>query len=121
MPIQKRTSKEVFGIIHQEMFPGLERNEESLAILSKFNEAFEAEEHKFHVWICVLKLAGSDLLKMAKYVDLANRDWRDILYWAETPNSARFGFTDDPKIRKKLAKEDAEQYKEWRNSFLIPK
>jgi hypothetical protein len=37
--------------------------------------------------LAILVLANGDMLELKRLVDAANKDWRDILYWAEYPEA----------------------------------
>ena len=39
---------------------------------------------------CIIHLSGGDLTKLKSNIDVANQDWRDIIYWAEGDNAFVF-------------------------------
>jgi len=49
----------------------------------------------------------------SRWVEAANRDYRDVLYWAEYPHQARRGYTSDPAEQARLSTLDAAQYQAW--------
>ena len=38
--------------------------------------------------IAIIRLASGDLAKLQHFADAATKDWRDVLYWAETRQAA---------------------------------
>jgi hypothetical protein len=50
-------------------------------------------------------------------VDLAKRDWRDVLLFAERPEAVKFGLMDvdklDAEARARLDARDQKQYDDW--------
>ena len=52
----------------------------------------ESEASRSRVQLAVLTLSEGDAQKLRHYIDVAQIDWRDVLYWAEyRPNSDRRG------------------------------
>ncbi len=68
------------------------------------------------IYLAILKLCEQEgLSDPMKYIHAANQDYRDVLYWAETPHEARSPSitTKDPKQRSNNQQKDIEQYQQW--------
>ena len=55
------------------------------------------ERERERVQLAILKLCEGSEDKLRDYVDVAKRDYRDVLFWAENPEEARL---DTPEKRK---------------------
>lgn len=67
------------------------------------------------VRLAILKLAGGDLAQVARYVDEANRDFRDVIAMAEYPAYMRLPPGGNPRSAayRQAVDADAEQYLAW--------
>jgi hypothetical protein len=69
------------------------------------------------VRLAVLKLSDGNLSELRKQVDLAKRDWRDVLVFAEQPEAFEMGFVDyshlAPAKRAEIDARDRQQYDSW--------
>jgi len=77
------------------------------------------EPESTRVKLSVVKLSEGKLAEVKRYVEAARRDYRDVLLWAEYPNSAKVGPpaarpTAESRARQISARKlDAEQYQAW--------
>ena len=59
-----------------------------LALLDRYGtRRFERERER--VQLAILKLSGGDIEKLRHGLDVARRDYRDVLYWAEYPDRSK--------------------------------
>lgn len=67
------------------------------------------------VRLAVLKLAGDDLSELARYLDVANQDFRDVIAWAEYPAYMKLAPGGDPRSAPYIEalEADAAQYLAW--------
>ena len=63
--------------------------------------------------LAILKLAHGDLARVASHLKMAQRDWRDVLMWAEYPADAKLSWSMPPEAHHPAYKADWEQYQEW--------
>jgi hypothetical protein len=69
------------------MFPAASRSR-ILALLDTYGmEPYERERERVQAAILALCAGGED--KLAEYVAVAKRDYRDVLFWAEYPDEAK--------------------------------
>ena len=62
--------------------------EEIIALLSTYGkEEYQREQER--VLLCILKLAGGDKNQVKELVERAEKDYRDIIFWAENPQEAK--------------------------------
>jgi hypothetical protein len=59
------------------------------------------ERERERVQLDILKLSGGSEEKVRKYVAVAKRDYRDVLFWAEYPEESRL---DTPEKRQRVRK-----------------
>jgi hypothetical protein len=75
------------------------------------------EEDSPRIQLAIIKLSDGDLDKLEEYVNLAKRDYRDVLAFAEYPEEIRTGFVGMEKLSEEEAKalrgRDREQYLSW--------
>ena len=89
------------------------------AILDLLNAygTHEMERGRTRVHLAILKLCAGNLEKLTGLVQMAKRDYRDVVAFAEYPEQMKLGFVKmremSPKQRKDLKKRDAKQYSEW--------
>jgi hypothetical protein len=93
-------------------------HEEREVILDQLNRYGRESWHMEidRVRIAILMLAEADTGQVAGCVEMACRDYRDVLAWAEYPNAMRLGFPDGPDAaarRQEARKADEAQYYEW--------
>lgn len=91
-----------------------------MAILDRFGGSSRAKVGRARVQLALLKLANGSCHALQNYIDLAIRDYRDVLAWAEYPRQlkachlARKDLS--PQQQKELEtirKLDREQYLTW--------
>jgi hypothetical protein len=81
-------------------------------------EAHEREPER--VWLAILRLSEGRSDRVAQFVDLAKRDYRDVLMWAESPAEGQALWTVNPDLspeqrrrREELRRQDRQQYRDW--------
>ena len=62
-------------------------------------ESYERERER--VQLAILKLSAGSEEKVREYVDVAKRDYRDVLFWAEYPEESKL---DTPEKRQRVRK-----------------
>jgi hypothetical protein len=62
-------------------------------------ESYERERAR--VQLAILKLSAGSEEKVREYVDVAKRDYRDVLFWAEYPEESKL---DTPEKRQRVRK-----------------
>jgi len=91
--------------------------DEIKAILARYGAERETVWGRRRVQLAVLKLCDGDLEKLARYVEMANRDYRDVVAYAEYPEAMRLGFVEMGKLSETEAKavrrRDKQQYQRW--------
>ena len=66
------------------------------------------------VHLAILKLCDEERKPdPSDYVDAANRDYRDVLMWAEAPNAAKLIACCDAGLRAEITEQDRTQYRTW--------
>jgi hypothetical protein len=69
------------------------------------------------VRLAVLKLAGGRLLELRRQIEVAKRDWRDVLNAAEYPEGSRLGLVEygklAPEARSEIDARDKQQHLAW--------
>jgi hypothetical protein len=65
------------------------------------------------VQLAILKLSKGDFDALRKLTDHAFIDYRDLLYWAESPRVANLGFGAAPDALKRAKLEDRKELNEW--------
>lgn len=92
-----------------------EDREAILGLLASYGpESHEQEPHR--VRLAILKLADGKTDAIPDCVRTANRDYRDVLAWAEYPNVMELGVPDGPDAadrRRQAQTDDSEQYERW--------
>ena len=68
---------------------------------------------KPRVQLAVLKLVNGRRGELAKHLDHARRDWRDVLMWAEYPADAKISWSSTPEAHHPAYQSDWEQYQTW--------
>jgi hypothetical protein len=85
-PIKTHTRDSVVAAIAA-AFPAASRSR-VLDLLDTYGvESYERERERVQAAILVLCAGSED--KLAEYVAVAKRDYRDVLYWAEYPDDAK--------------------------------
>lgn len=78
-------------------------------------EAWHREGER--VRLAVLKLAGGRLEGVREALEVANRDYRDVIAWAEYPELMELGFVGVGELEEEAVRElkerDAGQYEAW--------
>jgi len=100
----------------KKVFPG-RRYDEILSILARYGEE-KHEKEQGRVHLAILKLCEEEMLdNPSKYVEIAKKDYRDVLAWAEYPNQLDCKNTAGLKADEllKLKKSDRKQYLDWLN------
>ena len=70
----------------------------ALELLDTYGLAAHERERE-RVQIAIVKLSEGSEDKLRQYVDVAKRDYRDVLFWAEYPEEAK---VDTPEKRRKI-------------------
>jgi len=100
----------------KKVFPG-RSYDEILSILARYGEEkHEKEQDRVH--LAILKLCEEEMLDdPSKYVEIAKKDYRDVLAWAEYPSQLDCKNTAGLKADEllKLKKSDQKQYLDWLN------
>lgn len=86
---------------------------EILASLEQYGTGPQ-EAGRYRVYLAILKLCDEEKLPdPSHYVLAANRDFRDVLAWAEYPNQMKFGPSTDPGKSAAMKQMDLNQYRAW--------
>ena len=96
----------------QQIFPDMDTH----ALLDRFGR-LEIPE-KYRVALAILKLCQEDGKEhLDYYFETAERDYRDVLMWAEFPNQMKLHstWTEPTKRVKEASKADRKQYLDWLN------
>ena len=99
----------------KQCFPGEDQGE-ILSVLDRYGfESHERERER--VQIAILKLSEGDLTRLHKEVDVAKRDYKDVLAWAEYSEGMKYAtwLMDKEKVRE-INKRDQKQYLDWLRS-----
>ena len=90
--------------------------EKILMILRQYGQE-DYEKESPRIQLAIIKLSDGDLEKLVEYVNLAKRDYRDVLAYAEYPEEIRTGFVGMQKLTEEEARaireRDREQYLNW--------
>lgn len=107
------TSKLLISKI-KKIFPH-KKSGEIISILNLYGtEKYEREKDR--VYLAILKLCEEEMLDdPSKYVEMAKKDYRDIIAMAEYPNQYRHKNTAlaDAEELNRLKQLDSEQYQRW--------
>ena len=97
------------------IFPNATTRERVIAILNQYGtEPYEKEIVR--VQLDILKLAGNSIEDVEKWVDIAKKDYRDILASAEYPSELLAPTWRMPKDEvSRIQATDRNQYEEWVN------
>jgi lipopolysaccharide export LptBFGC system permease protein LptF len=82
---QEQNNQEILRQKIAESFPDADQTQ-ILALLNEYQS--ESATGRLRVQLAVLKLSLGDLGKLRQYVETARTDYRDVLFWAETPQQA---------------------------------
>jgi len=94
------------------LFPIAANARQAMAILDTYGaEAWHREKDRVH--LAVLKLGGDDLASLRRCVEVAKRDFRDVLAPAEYPEQMQAGMG---RGSKEMEVRDLQQYRAWLNS-----
>src|SRR6266404_8879782 len=89
---------EVVAVIRK-IFPEAAQDR-ALALLDTYGvESYERERER--VQLAILKLSEGNEEKLREFVQVAKRDYRDVLFWAENPEEAKL---DTPEKRARFRK-----------------
>ena len=83
---QEQNNQEILRQKIAESFPDADQTQ-ILALLNEYQS--ESAAGRLRVQLAVLKLSQGDLGKLRHYVEVARTDYRDVLFWAETPEQAK--------------------------------
>jgi hypothetical protein len=99
------------------MFPEPGMRAEAERVLALYGtESYEREVPRVRLAILKNTGAGGDLERLRAEVRLAKQDYRDALVGAEYSRQAHELFSMEPKKRKRLGKQDVDEYKAWLES-----
>ena len=104
------TRDRVLSVVKRE-FP-TEDPETIVALL----DAYGVEPHETgrdRVQLAILKLSQGDPEKLLYWIDIAKRDYRDVLAFAEYPGQMRAPLKLAPDLLQKIMEEDRTQYVAW--------
>jgi len=69
-----------------------------LAILDEYGvEPYQRERERVH--LAILNLSEGDEAKLRYFLDIAKRDYRDVLFWSDCPDEAKI---DTPEKRRRM-------------------
>jgi len=89
-------------------------NECSSNLLHSNSDTLEGLER---IRLAVVKLAQGRLAELRRQIEVAKRDWRDVINWAESPHEFGMDVVTFEKLdensRKELRARDKEQYLAW--------
>lgn len=101
-----------------QLYPQACDRQAALEALERYGAA-PHEREPLRVRLAILKLAGSDAARLVELVQIAQRDYRDVLAWAEYPGEGRTfpdlrspGALHSPSMVRVRA-EDRAQYMKW--------
>jgi hypothetical protein len=57
----------------------------------KIVDCYEASQGRERVQVAILKLSNGDFARLRHNVEVARRDYRDVLWWSDTPVSPDSG------------------------------
>jgi hypothetical protein len=110
-----RPTRELVLSKAKQVFPG-EDPDAIIGILDEFGRE-DGESGRGRVQLAILKLSEGDRDRLRFFVDLANQDYRDVLFPAEYPEVDRIGFAGVSKLdageTRKLKERDLRQYLSW--------
>jgi hypothetical protein len=89
---------EVVAVV-QKTFPETSQSRVIELLDSYGVESYERERER--VQLAILKLSEGNEEKLRKFVAVAKRDYRDVLFWAENPEEAKL---DTPEKRERIKK-----------------
>ncbi|TGL19745.1 hypothetical protein EHQ47_16750 [Leptospira bourretii] len=99
----------------QEYFPDVKIQEKVFIELEKCRfEDWKIEKDR--VFLSIIKCSNGNIDRIKQLVTVANKDYRDVLAWAENPNKMKQGFTTNKKEYLELEKKDKEQFNNWLKS-----
>lgn len=108
-PVSKVTIEQINRILKRD-FPST--FQKAMEILNQYSNG-----EKYRVWASLVKLSERDLIKLKENTNLAIRDYRDVLAYAEYPEyTATVGFNSEKFTQKEIneiIKRDYKQYSEW--------
>jgi hypothetical protein len=99
----------------REVFP-LENPAEIIELLDSYGvEPYERECER--VQLAILKLSGGSIEELLSHLEVAKRDYRDVLAWAEFPHEMKLSANEmhamPPEAAKDIRDKDSQQYLEW--------
>ena len=83
-PLAKRDAAAILRRKLARTFPDAVRRREAEAVLATYREPGAVRIH-----LAALRLAGTDLKELRRLLDDAQKDFRDVLSWAEFPRQMR--------------------------------
>jgi len=113
-PVPDITADDVERIVRRD-FPA-EDFTPVMAILNEYGTQ-KWQRASPRVQLAVLKLANGSMTKLRTGIDLAKRDYRDVLVPAEYPFSQKIGYLEVRKLikveRRRIFDSDWKQYEDW--------
>lgn len=82
---QRENNDDILNQKVTEHFPG--EQAEAMTLLNRYES--ESAAGRLRVQLAVLKLSQGDLRKLQEFIEVARTDYRDVLFWAETPEQAK--------------------------------
>ena len=79
----------------------------------------ESKKGRNRIYAAVLKLSNGNIELMKKYIEKANKDFRDVIALSEYPNYSKYAFDNslNEEKKKQLINEDWIQYETWLNKI----
>lgn len=112
-PTPHVTPEDVERVVHRD-FPA----DEYTAVLAILDEYGTEKWHRerARVQLAALKMANASMQRLRAYIDVAKRDYRDVLLAAEYPACGKAGFQVQKlpaNERSRIYESDWQQYQEW--------
>ena len=90
--------------------------QEIMDVLNEYGDSSD-EGGRMRVQLAILKLSDGQRDELPRLVRMAERDYRDVLAYAEYPEQMRLGWVDLKKLSQKereaMKQRDKKQYREW--------
>ena len=112
-PYPSVTDADVMRIVYRDFVP---KDIPALSAILHEYGAMEWERDAIRVRLAVLKLASGSLERARAWMEVAKRDYRDVLSAAEYPAYSREVFDIDvlpSQEKERIVAEDWKQYEEW--------
>lgn len=100
-------------------YPDIKERKEAESMLSTYGSE-EYHLDKFRVRSAILKLSENDLTRVHHYLEQSLSDYRDVICWAEYPQSFKWWDlkNTNPERYKELEANDINDYLDWLSQVL---